>query len=163
MKKRSFVFLLIAIFLLFFSGCTISFGRLTIRNFTVTEKKPSRYYYSNNLIKDLTEASNISVKLLDTNFYKEKKLSKDDIDTIKSFAKSLKKANFIDKPKDLVAKPPYKLFFTMDKDKYIVNVYDEKYITVYPFDGTYTMDYVDMNGIQNLYNLYGLCKYLIPR
>lgn len=126
-------------------------------------KKPNNYYYTNNVIKYLTLDSNIKVKLLDTNFYKEKELSQEDIETIKSFSKALKKVNFIEKPKELSRKPAYKLFFTFNKEKYIINVYNEKYIAVYPWDGTYSMDYVDMSGTQNLYNLYGLCKYLIPR
>jgi hypothetical protein len=146
-----------------FTGCTIKIGSYTVNNFTVTKKKPSNFYYTNGLAKNLTLDSSISINLLDTNFYKEVQLSAEDIDTVKKFTKALKKNNFIEKPAELPAKPAYKLLFTFSKEKFVVNVYDEKYLSVYPWDGTYPMDYIDMAGIQALYNIYGLCKYLIPR
>jgi hypothetical protein len=159
--------LLCIIILLFvpviFMGCTIKIGSYTVNNLTVTKKKSNNFYYTNNLAKYLTLDSSTKIKLLDTNFYKEKELSEEDIVIVKNFTKALKKPNFIEKPKELPEKPAYKLFFTFSKEKYVVNVYDEKYISVYPWDGTYSMDYIDMEGIQPLYNIYGLCKYLIPR
>lgn len=163
MKKKIYILFIIILLSTFSSGCTFKFGNVTLNNFTVNTKKPNKYYYTNSIAKYLTLNSSIKVKLLDTNFYKEKELSEEDIDTIKNFTKALKITNFIEKPKNLTEKPAYKLFFTFDKEKYIINVYNERYISVYPWDGTYLMDYVDMNGTQNLYNLYGLCKYLIPR
>jgi hypothetical protein len=146
-----------------FVGCTFKIGSYTINNFNVTKKKPNNFYYTNNLAKNLTLESSFKINLLDTNFYKEKELSKEDIDTVKKFTKALKKPNFIEKPKDLPEKPAYKLFFTFSKEKYVVNVYDEKYLSVQPWDGNYSMDYIDMEGIQPLYNLFGLCNYIIPK
>jgi hypothetical protein len=144
-------------------GCTFKIGSYTINNLTVTKKKPNNFYYTNNLTKNLTLESSIKIKLLDTNFFKEKDLLGDDITTVKKFTEALKKPNFIERPKDLPEKPVYKLFFTFSKEKFVVNVYNERYLSVYPWDGTYSMDYIDMAGIQPLYNIYGLCKYLIPR
>jgi hypothetical protein len=162
--KKIFLYILIVLLIpLILIGCRVKLGSYTINNLTVTRSKPTNYYYTNSLAKNLTLETEFKVKLLDTNFYKEKDLSKEDVDTIKNFAKSLKKSNFIDKPKELPDKPLYKIFLTFSKDKYVINVYNEKYIAVYPWDGSYTMDYVDMDGIQTLYNLFGLCKYLIPR
>lgn len=162
--KKIFLYIVIVLLIpLILIGCRVKLGSYIINNFTVIRSKPNNYYYTNNLAKNLTLETEFKVKLLDTNFYKEKDLSKEDVDTIKNFAKSLKKSNFIDKPKELPDKPLYKIFLTFSKDKYVINVYNEKYIAVYPWDGSYTMDYVDMDGIQTLYNLFGLCKYLIPR
>lgn len=163
MKRRYYILFIIILFSTLSFGCTFKIGRATFNNFTVTFKKPNKYYYTNNIAKYLTLNSDVKVKLLDTNFYKEKDLSEEDINTIKNFTKALKKSNFIEKPKDLIQKPAYKLFFTFDKEKYIITVYNERYIAVCPWDGIYSMDYIDMNGTQNLYNLYGLCKFLIPR
>jgi hypothetical protein len=146
-----------------FIGCNIKFGNYTINNFTIVKKKPNNLYYTNNLLKNITLESSMKITLLDTNFYNEKELSKEDIDTVKNFSKALKKNNFIEKPKDLPEKPSYKLFFTFKKEKYVMNIYNEKYISVHPWDGTYSMDYINMEGVQPLYNIYGLCKYLIPR
>jgi predicted aminopeptidase len=107
--------------------------------------------------------SSFKINVLDTNFYKEKELSQEDIEIIKNFSKSLKISNFIEKPKELPEKPSYKLFITFKKEKYIINVYNEKYLSVYPWDGIYPMDYIDMEGIQAHYNLFSLCKYLMEK
>jgi hypothetical protein len=145
------------------TGCNVKIGSYTINNFSVVKKKPSNLYYTNNLAKDLTLESSVKIKLLDTNFYKEKELANEDIETVRSFVKTLKKSNFIEKPSNLPEKPAYKLYFDFAKEKYVMNVYNEKYISVYPWDGNYSMDFIDMNDTQPLYNIFGLCKYLIPR
>ncbi|MCM0648485.1 DUF4883 family protein [Clostridium swellfunianum] len=164
---KKIIYIILILFLVFIpitlAGCKIKIGSYTVNNFTITKKKPNNFYYTNSLAKNLTLESSIKIKLMDTNFYKEKDLSIEDIDTVRNFTKALKKNNFIEKPKDLPEKPLYKLFFTFNKEKYVINVYSEKYISVYPWDGNYSMDYIDMEGIQPLYNLCGLCKYLIPR
>lgn len=163
MRKKLAYIIISLLIPIMFSGCSFKIGSYTFNNFTVTKKKPNNFYYTNSLSKNLSQESNIKISLLDTNFFKEKSLSKDDVDTVKSFAKSLKKTNFIEKPKDLPEKPAYRLYFSFSKEKYVINIYNEKYIAVYPWDGTYSMDYVDMSSVKPLNNLYGLCKYLIPR
>ena len=100
---------------------------------------------------------------MDTNFYKELELSKDSITTIKDFVHNLKKVNFIDLPKDLPNKPKFKLYLNFDKEKYVINIYTEKYISIYPWDGDYSMDYIDMTGVYLNYNLYGLCINAFPQ
>lgn len=160
--KNKFIYICFVLFIsIIFAGCTIKIGDYTINNFYITKKKPNNLYYTNNLAKNLTLESSFKVSILDTNFYKEKELSKEDIDIIKKFVKSLKKSNFIEKPKEISDKPPYKLFLTFSKEKYIINVYNEKYLSVYPWDGIYSMDYINMDGIKPLYNIFSLCKYLI--
>ena len=49
------------------------------------------------------------------------------------------------------------------KDKYIINVYNKQYISVYPFDGNFSMDYIDMSNIPEAYNLYNLCNFLFNK
>jgi hypothetical protein len=162
LRKKLYIILLLLLPLVF-TGCSIKLGNYTINNFTVVKKKPNNLYYTNNLARDLTLEDSVKIRLLDTNFYKEKDLAKEDIDTVKNFVKALRKTNFIEKPEQLPEKPAYKLYLTFNKEKYVIDVYTEKYISVYPWDGSFNMDYIDMEGIQPLYNIFGLCKYLIPR
>lgn len=162
--KRIYIYFFILLLISFsFLGCSVKIGNYIINDFTITKSKPNNYYYTNNMLKKLTLGFSVKINVLDTNFYKEKELSKDDIDIVKSFGKSLKTSYFIDKPEELPEKPAYKLFITINNDKYVINVYDERYLSVYPWDGTYPMDYIDMKEIQAHYNLFGLCKYLIEQ
>jgi hypothetical protein len=138
-----------------FVGCNYNFSSI---NFQKT--KPNNFYYTNVLAKDLTLESSYKCIILNTNFYSEKELSKENTDTIKAMLKSLNKNNFISKPTDLPAKPNYKIFLTFNKDKFIINVYNEKYLCIYPWDGSFPMDYIDMTGIPASQNLYSLAKYI---
>lgn len=131
-------------------------------NFSTNKKKPNDYYYTNLLAKNLTLSPSCKASTVDTNFYKKQSLTQDDVDTIKKFTKALNKKNFIGCPQDLPKKPAYKIIFQFEKDKYVINVYNEKYISIYPWDGSYAMDYLSMASIETGYNLYNLCKYLIP-
>ena len=133
-------------------GCNINFSG----------KKTNNFYYTNLLAKGLTLETSYKCSVIDTNYYKEKLLSKEDSDTIKKFTGALDKSSFIDKPIDLPQKPMYKLIIVFSKEKYIINVYNEKFISVFPWDGSFKMDYIDMTKIKVSYNLFGLCKYLYP-
>lgn len=129
-------------------------------NTNLSGKKMSNFYYTNLLAKNLTLETAYKCSVIDTNFYKEKVLSKEDTDTIKKFMGALNKNSFVEKPVNLPQKPIYKLIIVFSKEKYVVNVYNEKVVSVFPWDGSFKMDYIDMSKLQVSYNLYGLCKYI---
>jgi hypothetical protein len=160
---RKFLLVLIVIltgsFLL--AGCSLKLGSYTINNFHVTKEKPSTSFYTDNLVGSVLTDNALKISMLDMNFYKEKELQKEDLDLTKNFFSSLKSSNFIEKPKDLPANPQFKFFVSSSKEKYVINIFDDKYISIHPWDGTYSMDYIDMQGTQPLHNLYGLCKYIM--
>lgn len=155
MKKILISFCTLIVISILFVGCNYNFSNISFK-----KNKPNNFYYTNILAKNLTLESSIKCVILDTNFYKQKELKKENIDTIKSMLKTLNKDNFVSKPKDLPEKPVYKIFFTFNKEKLIINVYNERYLSVYPWDGNYSMDYIDMNKIPISLNLYSLCKFM---
>lgn len=155
MKKISFFLNTLLIITILFTGCNYNFSNVSLK-----KTKPNNFYYTNILAKDLTLESSYKCIILNTNFYSEKELSKENVDTIKALLSSLNKNNFISKPADLPDKPDYKIFLTFSKEKFVVNVYNEKYICVYPWDGDFTMDYIDMTGVPASQNLYSLAKYI---
>ena len=151
MKKFiSNFFLLFVGLAVILSGCSLN----------TTKKKPTLSYYTDSLKASL-ETEPCKAKEIQLNLTKEKTLSEDDLTTVRSFFKSLKKSDYIYKPDDLPSKPSYKLFFTFDKSKYVIDVYNEKYITIYPWDGDLPMDYIEMTNIPVSQNIYELCKYEI--
>jgi len=126
----------------------------------LNKKKPNNYYYTNLLAKNLTLNKNYEIKVLDNNFYKVEDISEENIKVLLSFINELKKQNFIAKPQTLTVKPKYKFFikFLENNDKFVVNVYDTKYVSIHPWDGNYLMDYITMENIPIRYNLYSLGK-----
>jgi hypothetical protein len=156
---KYFRFAIIEMFLIccigIFTGCSI---RLPYTN----DAKPNSYYYTNLLAKDLSLEKNYKVLVIDMNFYNEKAIDNGNIDTINGFIHSLKDKNFINKPKDLPSKPLFKMIFTFSKDKFVINVYNENYLSIFPWTGNYDMDYISMTDIPISYNLFNLSKYIIP-
>ena len=127
------------------------------------KSKPSNYYYSNLIMKDLAVEKPVELYALYMNFYKKEDFSEEDLTTFSDFFNSLNNDNFIEKPANLPAKPLYKIFLEFSENKYMINVYNENVISIYPWDGSYNMDYIDTSKMYKAYNLYGLCKYLIPK
>ena len=155
MKKILFFIATLLIITTLFMGCNYN-----LNNISFIKTKPNNFYYTNILAKNLTLESQCNAIILNTNFYNEKELQKENVDTIKSMIKSINKNNFISRPKDLPEKPDYKIFLTFSKDKFIINVYTEKYLSIYPWDGSYPMDYIDMTNIPASLNIYSLAKYI---
>ena len=115
------------------------------------------------LSKDFHTEKQIKVSLIDTSYYKNYNFNSDEIKDFYNFLGALKKHNYIKRPKDLPYKPLYRAFFTSSKDKYVLDVYNEKYIAIYPWDGTYEKDFLNISDIPASINPYSLCKYVIPR
>lgn len=164
MNKKLYTISLLLSIIFIFSGCKFNVGSYSVENFSVTKKKPYNFYYTNLLAKNLTLETNYKINVIDTNFYKDIKFSSEDISTVKTFINALRKDNFLnEKPADLPEKPYYKIFLSFNKEKYVMNVYNEKYISIYPYDGSYPMDFLNIDGIYASCNIYSLCKYLIPK
>ena len=154
MKKKLYIAIL-----LFFCISLTSCTNLT----TYQEKKPNNFYYTDLLDKDIKLNNNYEVLLLDTNFFKKVTLDKAERDLIKNSVLSLHSENFINNPKNLSNKPPYKLYFNFKNKSYVVEVYNEKYLSIYPWDGNYPRDYINMESLPISYNLFQFCKSIIPR
>lgn len=153
MKK--FIYIFIPIFIIF-SMCLCSC------NINFKKGKPTPYYYTNSLIKAMNKDKNYSCYVIDTNYYKKIEVTGENLSIIKGFISSLKNDNFIKDP-NIKKDPPYKIYFKFKKEEYIVNVYDDKYISLYPYDGVYPMDYLDSSNIYKYYNLYSLMNFLYSR
>ena len=155
LKKKLLIIIMLIIFLFNFTGCSF------ITNF-LNDEKPTNFYYTNGLITFYKQEKPESVTIFYSDLYKERSLDKKNYVEIENFLNELKSEFFIEKPSNLAEVPAYKIYVEFEKIKYVINVYNEKYISIYPWDGKYDMDFVDMTKIPLAYNLYGLCKYYLP-
>lgn len=139
-------------------GCKLNFNKNVF-----IKGKPNNYYYSSLIMKDLSLEKPVGLYALYMNFYKKKDFSKEDLSTLVNFFNSLNNKSFVEKPATLPEKPLYKIFLAFSENKYVINVYNQNFVSVYPWDGSYNMDYIDTSKMYKAYNLYGLCKYLLPK
>lgn len=149
MKKIFMILSIILVGIFSFTSCNYSLN-----------KKPNNFYYTNLLAQNLTLASPKKCIIEECNFHDEEELGEKSISDIKNMLKVLKKNNFMNRPKDLPAKISYKITFTFNKEKLLINVYNEKYLSIYPWDGNYPMDYINMDKVPISLNPYYLGKYI---
>lgn len=123
-------------------------------------KKPNNFYYTSILSQNILSNSSYKCSILNVNFYKRKDLDSKNTAVIAASIKTLNKNNFISKPQNFNLKPLYKIFFTFNNSKMVINVYNQQYISIYPWDGNYSMDYIDMKGLPIALNIYNLCEYI---
>lgn len=154
MKKLATILLIISIFAIAI-GC--SNDRL---KYTLDRQKPNTYFYTDKLVKSINANGISNVLALETNLNKERNLKDEDIKTLISFFNLIKTKNFLESQPQLPKKPAFKFYISSGNDKYVINIYNEKYISIFPWDGNYSMDYIDMSEVKPLYNLYNLCKYM---
>lgn len=126
-------------------------------------KKPNNYYYTNLLAESISKETFYKCTAINTSFYKEIEISQNDKNTLNGLFKKLNSKNFINKPNNLKVKPKYKLIFTFKDTKYLMDIYDENIISIYPWDGKFEKDYIDMSGIPLSYNVNSLCDYLFNK
>lgn len=150
--------LLILIPVIFLAGLSYK-----LNNEVFNPKKPNNFYYTNLLAKNLTLSSPSKCTMEENNFHDEINLNKDTIADIKNMLSYLKKKNFIVEPKSLPEKSAYRITFTFNKEKLLIDIYNEKYACIYPWDGKYPMDYIDISDIPASLNLYYLGKYLFKQ
>lgn len=126
------------------------------------KSKPSKYYYTNELINNLKKDTNYTVSLFDNNLYKELKVPDDEKSVLYDFLVNLDKDNFPDEAVTQIA-PKYKLIIETNNTRYIINVINENEIVLNPWDGVYTEDYITMNNTPVRYNVYNFCKYVMSK
>ncbi|MBU5484904.1 DUF4883 family protein [Clostridium sp. MSJ-11] len=146
--KNKFYLILICILILF-TSCTY-----------LSENKKVNNHYTSNLIELINTEDNYTCSIFDMNLYKEKDLNTDDFYIVGNFTKALNEKSFTKKPNDLDEKPAYKMMLTFHKEKYVINIYNSKYVAIHPWDGDKETDYIDMTNIPLSYNLFYLCNYI---
>lgn len=150
--KLSYLIIPILISSMFFVSCT-----------SPIKNKPNNYFYTESLFNYLGESKEFSSNLYETNLHKESSLTKEDMDVLMNFFSSLNTNDFIDEPYDIDKTPAYKIFININSAKYVINIYDTDFVSIYPWDGNKPMDFISMKNIPVAYNLYNFCKYKINK
>ncbi len=147
--------LLIFILTILLSGCIINDPKYI--NF---KSKPNDYYYSNEIYSKVKKNEIFKLQVFDADLYKYYDVADADYDIILNFFSALKSKNYLTELNS-EDKPPYELIITFNDAKYVINVYSNTEASVYPWDGCFKEDIVDMTGVCNHDNLYYFCQYVI--
>jgi hypothetical protein len=152
--KKKFLVLIILIILTISTGCT------NIK-LSLNKEKMQLNYYTHQLVDSINEAKPTRISVFYREFFKEFDFPSTESEDIMSFLNVLDESYFIEKPTDLPESYKYKVYFEFDNKKYGITIFNEKYISIYSWDGKYEVDYVNITEVPTSYNIYGICRYFI--
>lgn len=159
MKYAKFVSILLLVS--FLSGCVFDDPK-----YINLKSKPNLYYYSNEVYNKLQNSVPFTLQVFDTNYYEYYDVNTEDTDILVSFLGSLNNDNYVESLEIDEEKARYKLIVSFgdnEKDKFVINVYNHSYITLFPWDGNLEEDMIVMDNVPLYDNLYSFCTYVINK
>ena len=153
LKKLNILIILLCIFLL--PGCAFDDPK-----YLHLSEKNDIALYTKELKTKLQNKEIFSLELFDTNLYKDISISNEENSILNNFVTSLSTENF--KEEDIPAdREPFQIRVTFkDGSKFIIKVFNDKIISINPWDGNYKEDIISMEGLPIHYNLYDFCKHI---
>lgn len=146
---------MVLFFTCLFIGCNLSDPK-----YIHLDSKKNNYFYTNEIYSKLMNKNDFSLEVFDTNLYKSINVNSNEYSIIENFIHSLTHDNFQEDglPNEL---EPYQIRLTFtDGSKYIIKVYNYDMISLYPWDGNYEEDIINMNNVPKKFNLYDFCKHI---
>ena len=153
MKKLKILFTLLIIFML--QGCG-----LTAPKYPHLGSKKDPAYYSKEIYSKILDNEEFTMVLFNNNLYKDISIDSSENDIVKEFFSSISEANYENQetPKET---EPYEIRIEFsDGEKYVINVYNNNLVTLYPWDGNYPEDVISMEGVPVHYNLFDFCLHI---
>lgn len=123
------------------------------------KSKPKADYYTNEIKSHLKNNESYTIKIFDLNVYKYYEVNKNEHSIIPEFIDNINNDNY-DVEIDENLTPAYEIIIEFEKEKYIINAYSEKLISIHPWDGIYPQDTISMEGMPDYYNIYKFCEYI---
>ncbi|ATD55468.1 DUF4883 family protein [Clostridium chauvoei] len=152
--KRYFKLIIILLFICILPGCSLA-GPEYIN----AKNKPTPYFYTEEIYTKLVNKESYTLKIFDLNVYKYYDVNPEEHSILLEFIESLKESSY-DTTLEENIKPRYKLIIEFENAKYVINAFNDKQISVYPWDGIYKEDIITMEDVPAYYNLYKFCEYI---
>ncbi|ASW42494.1 DUF4883 family protein [Clostridium isatidis] len=152
--KKLISYIVILIIPLLFVSCNINTAQ-----YSKPKNKPSLDYYTNEIYRRLMSNEEYKLIVFDMDFYVSYDVNENEHSILPEFFDALKTENFEAKT-EINSSPKFKLIVEFSDFKYIINIYDEEVVSIYPWDGIYEEDILSMEDIPDYYNLYKFCEYI---
>ena len=141
----------------------LSFNLISCSNieYSSHKAKPTKYYYSENL-KTLANNEIKQIKLIENKFYKEVILDKN---TTNLIIEMINELNFeaIAQPLSNDIECLFKLHIESNTEKYVIDVYGNDIISIYPWDGIYEKDFLDISTLPLSLQAESICNFILKK
>lgn len=149
--------IIIILFLFLLQGCSFKDPK-----YIHFEEKEIPNFYINEISSKLLNGEDFSMEIFNTNLYKRIKIDDSEKIVIDNFINALTEANYLDNEKP-ITRESYEMRLIFKDEKYIIKVYSENIVTVFPWDGIYEEDLINMINIPQRYNLMDFCTNIEQR
>lgn len=147
--------LLLLIIICIIPGCTMAQNP----EYISLKTKPTTNFYTNEIYNKISKDESFTLKVFDMNVYKYFDVNTEEHSIILEFIDNLKPTNFnVEITPEIT--PRYKLIIEFEDSKYIMNAYNDKELSIYPWDGTFPEDTLSMESVPSYYNVYKFCEYI---
>ena len=146
---------IISIFLLVFIG--IFFTSCSTYEYINYSKKPNTTYY---LDKMKGESKKInSIRVIESNFFKEIEVNKKNYNLISDMLGEISEQNLLEKY-ELSDNPLYRIYIDISTDKFVIDIYGDDVISIYPWDGNYEKEIYNIKDLPLSLKAESIAKYL---
>lgn len=149
MKKIIYIFLLTFISIFFTSCSTYEYINYS--------KKPNATYYLDKM-RETHENIN-SIRIVESNFFKEIEVNKKDFNLIYDMLREINKQNILEKY-ELSDNPLYRIYIDIFTDKFVMDIYGDDVISIYPWDGNYEKEIYSIKDLALSLKAESIAKYL---
>lgn len=153
MRKFKLLFILLIICML--QGCGLNNPKYIHFG---TKNDPA--LYTKEVYSKILSNEEFTMVLFNNNLYKDISIDTSENDIIKNFISSLSETNYENQeiPDET---EPYEIRIEFsDGGKYVINVYNDSLVALYPWDGNYEEDVISMENVPIHYNLYDFCTHI---
>lgn len=151
---KRFISIVITLLLLFtLTSCGVENPKYI--NFST---KPNNHYYTDQLENKILTDENFTLYVFDTNLYKEIEVSKEENPILKNFISSLSLDNYFDN--EIKNKEIYRIKVVFNDDKYLISIFDNSTVSIFPWDGNYKEDIISIKDLPLRYNLLDFCNHI---
>ncbi|MBU3102536.1 DUF4883 family protein [Clostridium gasigenes] len=147
--------ILILMIICIIPGCTVAQNP----EYISLKTKPNTHFYTGEIYSKLSKDEPYTLKIFDMNVYKYFSVNTREHSIVLEFIENLKEPNF-NIEIDSKLEPRYKLIIEFEDSKYVINAYNEKELSVYPWDGTFPEDTISMEDVPDYYNIYKFCEFI---
>ena len=147
--------ILILMIICIIPGCTVAQNP----EYISLKTKPNTHFYTGEIYSKLSKDEPYTLKIFDMNVYKYFNVNTREHSIVLEFIENLKDPNF-NIEIDSKLEPRYKLIIEFEDSKYVINTYNEKELSVYPWDGTFPEDTISMEDVPDYYNIYKFCEFI---
>ena len=152
--KKILSLIVVLIFTYLFTSCTFNKSQ-----YISPSLKPIANYYTSEIKDKINKDEEYTIRIFDLNIYKYYEVDKKEHSIIPEFIDTLKNESYLSELEDALT-PQYKIIIEFSNSKYVINAYNDKLISIHPWDGVYSEDKISMEGVPDYYNLYKYCEYI---